>query len=425
MTEIFPDLLRAIVTNIGNIAILATMIQPKKRGLVGLIPLMSVVVINTGIDIYCYLISNFLILSWMDFVLFTLLCFAIKPFYQDTMKQWLFSYISTLNMNLGITIASFIISRYLPYPIYTHTLIRLICFAILFAVFLFLIQPIYRQSTEPWAIFLVVSAVICLSYVIVFLSSSDIKQTLWNQRVPLMLLTMVATTAYFSLFYTLNIISKSYRLKQENLNFQSRQELMQLSMANLEQQLQLMDERAERERREAHDRRNYQNTILELIQTGEIAEAKRLLTPRSQVSEQTEFYCENRTVNAVISNMVRLASEGQIEIDQKLNIPKKLPVDDIEFAMVVANLLENAIQSVDPDNPKIRFVCRFAGTQLILEIVNHYVGTVLFNKEGYPITNRSGHGIGTKNVIAFAQKHNAQLIYKASDGIFRVRMLIG
>lgn len=425
MTGIIPDFLRGMVTNVGTLLIMAALIQPKKSGIRGLLVLVPVFVINAGIDIYCYTSAGFKELSWLDLIIFTVFCFAIKPFFQDTMKQWLFAYISTQNVNLGIMIVSFVLSRYLPYPVYANTLIRLILFAVLFVVFLYVIRPVYRQSMEHWTIFLVVAAIICFCYVIVFLSSDNIKQMLMEHKVPLMLLVLVATTAYFSLFYTLNIMSRTYRLQEDNLKYQSRQQLMQLSISNLEQQLQVLDEKSEMERREAHDRRNYQNTILELIRTGEIAEAERLLTPRVQEPVSMEVFCENRTVNAVISNMIRQAKEQQIEIDRKLDIPKKLPVDDIEFAMVVANLLENAIHSVDRNNRKIRFVCRFVGTQLALEIVNHYTGSVLLNKEGYPVSTRSGHGIGTKNVVAFAQKHNAQLIYEAADGVFRVRMLIG
>lgn len=427
MIAILPDLLRAVVSDIFNVLNVSTMIEPKKRKS-GILVLLSVMIINLTLDIYCYMNGSLTQLVWLDFVLFTILCFAIRPFFEDNLVQWLFSYVTAQNIELAVVIVSFVVSRYLPYPVYANTVVRLLLFIIIYMVFRFLVRPIYRQSLEHWDIYFYVSMIICFSFLVVFLSGDNIVTTLTMYKMPLMLVVLLAASAYYAVFYTLKILSKEYKLQEENLTYQSRQELMRLSIVNLEQQLSMMDEKEELRRREAHDSRHYKNTILELIKRGEIEEVKKLLSPKNTPIEPIKQYCENRTVNAVITNMENRAKDEGITLQMRLDIPKRLSMDDIEFAMVIANLLENALQAVEKmnyaANQKIRFTCLFTGAQLLLEIVNPYEGDVLLNEEGYPVASREMHGIGTINVIAFAQKHNAQLIYEAENGVFRVRMMI-
>ena len=430
MIEVVPDLLRGVVSNIGSVLIMSTMIQPKRSRTRGYVALLSIVLLNMTLDIYCYTMGTLTQLAWLDFALFTMLCFAIKPFFTDNFPQWIFSFTTTQNINMAIMIVSFVISRYLPFPVYANTAVRIILYIIFFLVFHFLIRPIYRQSLEHSSIFFSVSIIICFCYMTIFLSSKDLVVTFTEQKLPILLFVLATATAYFAVFFTLKIMAKDYKLQEDNINSQSRQELMELSIANLKQQLQIMDEKAEIGLRDTHNRRNYQNTILELLNADEIEEAKRLLTPDKHVLLKKEQYCENKTVNAIITNMVRLDKEKKITIKMNLDIPQKLPVDDIEFAMVIANLLENALQAVEnlpmqtSDDRWITFTCKFAGIQLALEITNSYTGKILMDQDGYPLSIRKGHGIGTKNVIAFAQKHHAQLIYDVKTGIFRVRMLI-
>lgn len=48
---------------------------------------------------------------------------------------------------------------------------------------------------------------------------------------------------------------------------------------------------------------------------------------------------------------------------------------------------------------------------------------IVFDENHFPLSQNPGHGIGTRSIIAFAQKNNAALDYQIEDGFFRLRIL--
>ena len=60
----------------------------------------------------------------------------------------------------------------------------------------------------------------------------------------------------------------------------------------------------------------------------------------------------------------------------------------------------------------------------MLEMTNPCADGVDLDEQGFPSTNREGHGLGTKGVIAFVRKYDGELLYQIQDGLFRVRLLV-
>lgn len=106
-------------------------------------------------------------LAKIDVILVTLLCFAVRPFFHDSFMQWLFSYITVINVSLIVVILSFIFSRYLPCPAYANTILRLLLFAVVILLFCKILRPLYRQVAEHWAVFFYVAGSAFLAFVIV------------------------------------------------------------------------------------------------------------------------------------------------------------------------------------------------------------------------------------------------------------------
>jgi sensor histidine kinase regulating citrate/malate metabolism len=122
-----------------------------------------------------------------------------------------------------------------------------------------------------------------------------------------------------------------------------------------------------------------------------------------------------------------MAEQKGIRIEINLSIAEQLTVDSLELALVVANLLENAIhgasQLPQEQAKVIQLSCHQVG-RLLLEISNPCLETVQLGPDGLPHSAVEGHGIGTKSIAAFAAKHDAELVYHVQDGQFRVRLLV-
>jgi sensor histidine kinase regulating citrate/malate metabolism len=101
-------------------------------------------------------------------------------------------------------------------------------------------------------------------------------------------------------------------------------------------------------------------------------------------------------------------------------------VDEMQLAIVVSNLLENAIHACEelPEDERFIEIKAKYKEQLLLEISNPCDGKVPLDEEGHPYATAGDHGIGTTSVLAFVKQTDSEIRYIAEDKIFKVRMII-
>lgn len=215
---------------------------------------------------------------------------------------------------------------------------------------------------------------------------------------------------------------------EENLRMQSDQELLHLSAVSMAERLRLMEESVHKSSIASHDRRHFNGMVLELLEQGQPEEAAAILRRQTEaISLKGRRCCENTVVGAAVCYYAALAEGKGIAVEISLDIPEELEVDSLELSMAVSNLLENAIHGCDatPEAEKryLRFVCCHVG-RLVLEISNSCAEDTVLDENGFPDSHREGHGVGTRSVLAFAGKYDAELFYRIEHGTFTVRMLL-
>ena len=199
----------------------------------------------------------------------------------------------------------------------------------------------------------------------------------------------------------------------------------------LEQQNRALMEKDEEIRILRHDMRHYLNGISMLLEQQDYEELRKKLPELSKKTEQTALvqYSENQVINSILYSKFAAAKEKEIAVTTKIYIPKKLSVNDFEFAVVLSNLLENAIDAA-ADCPKgersMQVFAQAVHHKIIFECVNSYRGVIQFDEEtGLPISAKGeDHGYGVQSVRAFAQKNNAMFDCFAKDQLFTARLLI-
>lgn len=426
MSQHFSDFLRAGVSSTANVLLMMTLLQPKYSKKITLLTMIGILTADLGTAIFCYLSGNLTILSKIDIALFAVLCFAVRPMFKDTFMQWLFSYLTVQNISDAVIVISFIVSRRLPFPAYTNSLVRIILFGVFLIILSRYMKPLYRQAVDHWAAYFAVALGIYITFNYYVLSSEDIVVTLTEQAVPLLLVIFIGLAAYGSIFLSLKILQREFRVKEENRKMQAEQEYLQLAAGNMSQRLALMEEVSAQNSCAAHDRRHFNNVLLKLLENGETSEAVALLQSYNEAAPKfSKVFCENSAINAAVCHYVGIAEQEDIPVELSLDIPGNLTVDVLELSMVVSNLMENAIQACErlQKNPYLRFTCRSMG-RLLLEMENPCTEGTALDQNGYPITCEEGHGIGSKSVIAFVKKYDGELLYKVENGIFRVRLLV-
>ena len=119
-----------------------------------------------------------------------------------------------------------------------------------------------------------------------------------------------------------------------------------------------------------------------------------------------------------------MAEAEGVRVEAELDIPTELSVDETELSTVFANALENAncaVRELPEERRVIRCKCiRFP--QLMFRISNPYAGKVRFDNDGLPVSPVDGHGLGTRSIAAYCEKHGAMCAYSAEGGWFTVQI---
>ena len=427
MDIFLPNIIRSVVTAAMFAILLITLGEPKfgKQSLKLIVA--SIFVFDVLLSVFFYMNGSLTALAKIDILFFLAISVVFRPFFKDKTMQWVFNCITALNVFVAVMVLSYHYSRFLPFSAYANSLLRVILFGAIILLFR-RVRPLYRQMTQQWPLFVFLVLVIMVNFGYYIVFTKDIVETLSVQYIPLLLLIVLATVVYITVFYSLGKISEEYKLKEEYSKMQDRQNVLHLSVTSMRQRLSLMDEIEKQSQITRHDRRHFNSTLLELLRGGNVQEVIRTLEQQLERPPQTaKIFCENIAVNAAVGFYYATAQTYDIEFITNLDIPEDLPIESVELAIVVSNLLENAVNACknlsDSKKRTIRFTAIFTG-QLLLEIENPYEGQIATDENGYPTSNRKGHGVGTKSVVAFAEKAADTLQYNTQNSLFQVRLII-
>lgn len=220
----------------------------------------------------------------------------------------------------------------------------------------------------------------------------------------------------------------STELKQNEYKLKADAEILEMAAKSMKDRLASAEELMKQDRAMRHDRRHFEALLMTLLEEGKVDEAKKCISERlEQEPHMSVRYCENTTVNAALTHYVSLAEKSGIKTTVHANIPFEPGVDDMQLAIAVSNLLENAVHACEAVPEEERFINLTAKykKQLLIEISNSCKSKVSLDNEGHPFTTKENHGIGTRSVLAFVDQTGSEIRYIAEDNIFKVRMIIG
>lgn len=428
MSEHFPDLLRAFVTDAMLILLLCTMAMPKYRDkrIYGVATAL-ILAVNLGANYYFYLSEDYTAVFYVDLAMLLVIGVLLKPLFTDSVMQWSFSYITMINIYAAIVFLSYYFRSVLPDPAYGNTFVRFVLFAAVILIFRHWMSALYRRVLDYWHIYILPATALLLCFLGHFFGG-DIQQMLTVNGSPLFLLTLLGLSIYVAIAHSLKTITTQYGLREQALAAEAEHHYLQLATTGMAARLQLMEDVATQNSRAAHDRRHFNHVLLGLLERGQAAEAAGLLQAANRATPGiTRTYCENPVVNAAVEHYAGLAQQAGIRTEIALDIPADAKLDSLELSMVVSNLLENALQASarlpEGREPYLRFICRDAG-RLLLEMENACADDTALDETGQPVVREEGHGIGSRSIAAFAKKHGAELMYRVENGSFRVRLLV-
>lgn len=173
-----------------------------------------------------------------------------------------------------------------------------------------------------------------------------------------------------------------------------------------------------------HDLRHHLQFVDACLQNGKLEEARAYIEEASSEIERNSIirYCENETVNLILSSYATKAKKANIKLICKADLAPDIGVHATDLCVILANGLENALRACEQVNGE-RFVSLVAHRQMsrvFLQIQNSYNGQILF-ANGLPVRPEIEQGFGVKSMVMTIEKLGGLCDFFAENGVFTMR----
>lgn len=231
-------------------------------------------------------------------------------------------------------------------------------------------------------------------------------------------------TVLFLLCGVLSLYETVQQLAEDRLQAQ----MLSVQVTGMLNRIEAVRAAEEALRVERHDMRHRLLLLASLVEKGDRLTALEYIgAARNHLDEVTPVpWCGHLLLDAVFQTYFQQAERKGICVEAGVSLPDKLPVDESELSIVFANALENAIHActvLPRERRKIMVRC-VDKPRFMIQIDNACAGTVRLNRKGVPVAEESGHGCGTRSIIAFCKKNDALWDYRAEEGWFSLRILM-
>ena len=210
------------------------------------------------------------------------------------------------------------------------------------------------------------------------------------------------------------VLLKDAVRRKEEFERQRAAEWQQLQYIHITQDI-------ENTRRLRHDMRHHLNALYDLLRQGKAEEAERYLQEIIGATErtETEWFCRDLTVNALLQNYIGRAREAGIACTVKAECGK-LPLSPVDLTVILANALENAVRDAGETNaPWLDVKIGVVGGSLAVEVENSCAsvkfaggkqnGGVFLPASAFA-SERKGGGLGLRSIAAAAEKSGVSLL---------------
>lgn len=176
-----------------------------------------------------------------------------------------------------------------------------------------------------------------------------------------------------------------------------------------------------------HDMKHYSKMMDSLLDQKKYEEIRKIVHHINEVTVKNRVikYCNHLIINSILSNMMDMAASLNIKVTLDAAVPKEIPINEYEFALVVSNLFENAVHCVrdfEKEKQWIDMKIHCLSDHLLIETKNEYQEEIVLDSiTGLPKSRKgANHGLGMQSVLGFSEKINANLGCYLDNGIFHI-----
>ncbi len=195
-----------------------------------------------------------------------------------------------------------------------------------------------------------------------------------------------------------------------------------------QKQFEILQERIEEARTAKHDMRQHLHMISAYLADKKYDDLEVYINSfRKTIPENSTIsYCDHYGINALLQYFAGLAKENNIAFSARIELPAKIDIPDDVLAVLLGNLLENAVEAASKETrPVLTVRGKMEGNAVFFKVVNTFTGKAKKTLDGlYLSTKHEGRGIGLRSVRGIVEEYKGILKITQENGLFNVSVLL-
>lgn len=225
----------------------------------------------------------------------------------------------------------------------------------------------------------------------------------------------------FMVFFFYDLILKTY---DEKFKLQ----LMEQKNKEYVHQIELNNQIQEQVRCLRHDMSNHLQRMEILLKNNDYDQLENYLNKCIETITATRpiSNCGNLDIDSLINYKLGNLSK-EVPMDIKINLPRKLHIDNFDLTIILGNLLDNSIEALKScKNKYLSIRMNYNKGVFIIDIKNSYTGNIKINGDILYTTklDKKNHGIGLQSVQNTLKHYDGKISYTYNDDIFQVKVML-
>ena len=304
-----------------------------------------------------------------------------------------------------------------------YTVQILVTIPLLYLLIRYVAKPVYQlmqQAKRSQILFELVP----LFYYIFDYSTTVYSDLLYQgTKVAVEFIPSVMSAAYFA-FVVLFTIEIQRKAKAEE-----EQRILAMQVNEATRELSVLRQSQREAAVHRHDLRHHLRYLESCLHNHKVDDALAYIRDIDHCMDESQYirYCENETVNLILSSYAQLSQNAEICFNAMVNVSEEdfQTVSSVDLCVILGNIIENAIQACNKvaGEKYILIETRRQNKRIFWQICNPYVGEVRFDGK-LPTTENIGHGMGVKSIAMMVEKLHGLYEFTATDGVFTVRLMV-
>lgn len=280
------------------------------------------------------------------------------------------------------------------------------------------LSEIFNKDRRSVFIFGIVPTVY---YVFDYITAVYTDLWLSNQRVVMEFLPFFLAVIYmvFCVVY--------YKEYEQKADAQRKEQIISITVEQQTKEITAVKQVEQEIRMLRHDMRMFLSSLAVSIENGETDTAREMIN--SQIDRidgvRLERFCSNDILNYVISDYATRCKEASIAFHCAVELDV-LPVDEILFASILSNALDNALNAqkeIPVACRKLKLMLKKSGGKLLLSVKNPVARQITF-ADGLPVSGKDGHGYGTQSIRCLTERLGGNCQFSLQGDTFILRVAI-